>query len=448
MISGTADTGRTEEKSAPHATSKLLPLAMLLYAISMMKFYIRDPLSSQKGPQGVIEVLLVTGASVALVPALRALRYRLFVPPVAKVFLIFGGLAAISSIFSYDPILSFVKSLSLLLVCGIAVTASSAFGPARVLRSFFYAVILVLAAGLIYKLASARPWFVIDSYSGRARLWLFELTPMPLADLCALTLLTSFVLPNRPSIYLQMLPFAVNIATAVRASSLLLILVLVIWAAAIRSTFRVVLIYSFLGFLATATIWAGLQQPHQSLGLGRIAESLYGNQFDRDLSTFSGRTEVWKVAEPLISESLILGYGIDGFRDVLLKQTSWPAGNAHNSLLELLLTGGLPATLVVLFGWAGSARRAWLSGKRLRLRTLGIYGYMVLFGITAPNVTETQCVGMFLIITIDALLYAQFSPASKPDVALMRVLKSEEVEKDNPEYAKSEAHGKRFDPSL
>jgi len=166
------------EKTATRSTSKLLTMSMLLYAISMMKFYIRDPLSQQTGPQGIIEVLLVTGAAVALVPALRGLHHGLFIPPVAKAFMLFGVLAAVSSVFSYDPLLSLVKAISFLMVCGIAVTASSAFRPAQVLRSFFYAVTIVLAAGLIYKLASGGPWFDIDSYSGRARLWLFALTPL------------------------------------------------------------------------------------------------------------------------------------------------------------------------------------------------------------------------------------------------------------------------------
>jgi O-antigen ligase len=191
----------------------------------------------------------------------------------------------------------------------------------------------------------------------------------------------------------------------VRASSAVLALVLLVWAAtAVRLTSRLLLAYG-IGFLMAVTVWAGLQQ--QPLGIKQIAEPLYGNQLDQDLTTFSGRTEVWKVAEPLISHSLLLGYGMGGFRDVLLKETSWPAGNAHNSLLELILTGGLPATVVVFLGWAGSARRAWLSGKRLRLRTLGIYVYMILFGITAPNLMHLQFVGMFLIITLDSMLYAE-----------------------------------------
>jgi len=199
------------------------------------------------------------------------------------------------------------------------------------------------------------------------------------------------MLRRPPPVCFRLLPFVINIATAVRASSALLAFVLLVWAAAAVRPVSRLLLACGIGFLMSVTVWAGLQQQ-QSFGIKQITESLYGNQLDQDLTTFSGRTEVWKVAEPLVSHSLVLGYGMGGFRDVLLKETSWPAGNAHNSLLELILTGGLPATVVVFFGWAGSARRAWLSGKRLRLRTLGIYAYMILFGITAPNLMHLQFV--------------------------------------------------------
>jgi hypothetical protein len=399
------------EKSPSRSASKLLPLALLLYATSLIKFFVRDPLGTQTGPQGPIEVLLVVAAALALVPALRHLHFRPFVTSSAKAFMLFGALAAASAIFSYDPVLSFVKAITFLMVCGIAVTASTEFSPAEVLRCFFYAVLTVLIAGLIWKLASGGPWFQIDDYSGRARFSLFALHPGSLADLAALTLLTSMVLPKRPPIYLEVLLFAVNIATAARTSSALLVLVLLFWGAtAVRLTPRTWVLCGILASLATLTVWAGLQlRPHKSGGVGSIAESLYGDKLNEDVATLSGRTEVWNAAESLLPKSLILGFGIDGARDVLITETSWGAGNAHNSLLELLLAGGLPATLVFLFAWAGSARRAWLSERRLRLRTLGIYGYIAAFGMTAPNLTYLQYLAVFLIILLDSMLYTQFT---------------------------------------
>jgi hypothetical protein len=103
-----------------------------------------------------------------------------------------------------------------------------------------------------------------------------------------------------------------------------------------------------------------------------------------------------------------LGFGFDGARDALVKGTSWGAGNAHNSLLELILAGGLPATVVFIFGWASSARHAWISRSWLRLRALGIYGYIAAFGMSASNLTYLQYLAVFLIITLDSKLYAEF----------------------------------------
>jgi hypothetical protein len=65
---------------------------------------------------------------------------------------------------------------------------------------------------------------------------------------------------------------------------------------------------------------------------------------------------------------------------------------------------------VFLGGWAASARRAWLCGGFTRIRVLGIYGYMVLFGITAPNLTYLQYAALFLVITLDSMAYMESHP--------------------------------------
>jgi O-antigen ligase len=418
-MSAVDKTAWVNKKNGMHTITKLPSLAILLYTISIVKFYVRDPLSTQTGPQGMIEVVLVMGAVLALLPALRALRYRPFIPPTAKAFVVFALLAALSSVFSFNPMLSLMKAMILLLVCGIAVTASSALTPVRVLRSLFLSLLLVLATGLLYKLASGDPWFDYDTYSRRFRLAMFGWHPNILAYLCALTLLTSLLLPRRPPYYLLVSLFILNILTASRASTALLVLVLLLWGiAAVGLTPRTVLIGS-LGVLVIMVAWIGLQlHPSRSSGAESMVESLYGNQLGQEIGTLNGRTEVWDTAAPLLRRSLFLGFGIDGSRDVLITETKWAAPHAHNAILELILGGGIPAMLFVLFGWAGSAGRAWLSAPKLRLRILGIYGYVAVYGLTEANLLDIQFLPIFLIVTLDCLLYAaitsQNSAASLP----------------------------------
>ena len=397
-------------KSASRPITMLLPASMLLYAISMMKFYTRDAVSTQTGPQGVIEVLLVMSSALALLPSLHALRYRLFVPSSAKAFILFGALAAVSSAFSFDPVLSLVKAMSFLLVCAIALTASTAFRPSRVLSSLFYAIIVVLAAGLVYKVAIGEAWFAVDGYSGRERFSLFASHPAMLADICALMLLTSMMLPKRPPVYLQILLFAINIATTSRTSTALLVLVLFgCGGLVVRLTPRKLFFAAVLCCFATVWMWMGTRDSEASSTVGSAGQSLYGDNLEGEVTSLNGRTEVWSVAGKLVSKCLILGYGIDGARDLLVNETSWSAGNAHNAILELILAGGVPAMIIFFMGWAEAARHAWLSAGILRIRTLGIFAYMFGFGLTGTNLTYEQSLAIFLIITLDIWQYSDRS---------------------------------------
>jgi len=388
----------------------ILVLAMFLYAVSLIKFYVREPLAAQTGLQGPIELAFVILAGLTMLAAFRRRYWKLWLTPSAKAFAAFGGIAAVSSLFSYFPLLSFLKGLSFILVCGIAIVASCAFGSVSIIKCLYYSIIIILVAGLIAKLAAGGPLLDIDNYSGRARFTLFAWHPGTLADLCALTLLSSLLLPKRPPLYCQLFLFAINIATASRASSALLVVILLsVSLASVRFTRRFLFLCCCLGSLLTLAMLVTVQKQYLSTDMVSIGQGLYGDKLDEDLTTLSGRKEVWNVAEPLISHSVLLGYGLDGTRDVLIKNTSWAAGNAHNSLIDLILAGGFPAMLVFLLGWAAAARHAWQSRGFLRIGALGTYAYIAGFGIVSPNLTYLQGLASFLILTIDAMVCAELS---------------------------------------
>lgn len=394
------------------SASAILVVAMLLYSVSLVKFYVRNPLAEQTGPQGPIELSLVILAGVTLLAAFRRPRWKLWWTPSAKAFLAFGALAALSSLFSYYPLLSLLKGFSFLLVCGIAVLASSAFRTEQVIKSSYYCIVIILLIGLILKLAGSAPYLAIDGYSGRARFTMFAWHPGTLADLCAMTMLSSFLLPRRPPIWCQAFLFAINIAAASRASSAVLVLILIaIGAASVRLTPRFLFLGCCLGAMFALAMLAAVQKQYDYGDVVSIGQGLYGDKLDQDLTTFSGRREVWGIAQPLISHSLLLGYGLDGARNVLIQNASWDAGNTHNSLIDLILAGGFPATLVFLFGWAGAARRAWRSPGLLRTGAIAMYAYVACFGIVSPNLTYLQGLATFLILTIDAAVCAERSPA-------------------------------------
>jgi hypothetical protein len=394
------------------SASAILAVAMALYSVSLVKFYVRNPLAEQTGPQGPIELSLVILAGVTLLAAFRRPDWKLLWTPSAKAFFAFGALAALSSLFSYYPLLSLLKGVSLLFVCGIAVIATSAFRTEQVIRYNYYCMVIILLTGLALKLAGGGPYLAIDGYSGRARFTMFAWHPGTLADLCAMTLLSGFLLSRRPPIWCQAFLLAINIAAASRASSAILVVILIaIGLASVRFTPGVLFLGCCLGAMFALAMLVVVQRQYEAHDLVSIGQGLYGDKLDQDLTTFSGRREVWGIAQPLIAHSLLLGYGLDGARDVLIHNASWDAGNTHNSLIDLILAGGLPATLLFLFGWVGAARRAWRSPGLLRIGAIGTYAYIACFGIVSPNLTYLQGLATFLILTIDVKVCAQLSPA-------------------------------------
>ena len=386
---------------------------MFLYSASIIKFFDRDPLSINVGPQGPIELALLTLAGLILLLAFHHRYWKFVVTPTAKAFVVFGAIAAASSIFSFYPLLSFVKGLSFVLVCGIAIVAFSAFGSAQVIKYLYYSILILILAGLVVKLVGGGPLLDIDEYSGRVRFTIFMLHPGMLADLSAVTLLSSFLLSKRPPLYCQAFLFAINIAAGSRTSSALLVVILLSsQLASIRLTPRIVSLCCCLASVLAFSVWAGVQKQYfHSTGIASIGQTLYGDKLDKEAATLNGRTDVWDAAAPLISHSIFLGDGLGGSRDVLLNNTSWnwDAGDTHNSLIDLILAGGFPAMLVYLLGWAGAARRAWRSRGFLRFGALGIYAYIAGFGIVSPNLTDLQAVATFLIIAIDTMVFSEFS---------------------------------------
>jgi hypothetical protein len=390
-------------------TARILFVAMFLYAASLIKFYNRDPLSKETGPQGPIELILVIMAGFTLLLAFYQMHWKPFATPSAMAFIAFGAIATASSIFSFYPLLSFLKGLSFLVICGMAIVSSAAFKPVQVMRYLYYSVFIILTVGLVAKLAGGDPLFDIDAYSGRARFTMFAWPPGSLADLCALMLLCGLLLPKRTPTYCQIFLFAVNIATGTRASSALLCMILLfVGLSSIRLTTRFIFLCCCLGSLLTlVTLVAVLNHHDQPPDLTSQGQALYGTKLDEDLPTLNGRTEVWHNAGSLISHSILFGYGFEGARDVLINNTSWNAGTAHNSLLDLILAGGIPATILFLFGWVVAAKRALWSQGAMRVGALATYAYIAGFGIVTPNLTYMQGIATFLIITIDAMGYRE-----------------------------------------
>jgi len=416
------------------SSHRILILCMFLYAASLIKYFDRDPLSAQVGPQGPIELAVLVGIVVTLLMAFRRHSWKLVLPPSAKAFLAFGAIALVSSVFSFYPLLSFAKGLSFILVCGIALAVSSVLGPVRVMKYLYYSIVIILAIDLFVKLAGAAPLLEIDDYTGRTRLFLFGFYPTLLGELSAVTLLVGFLLSKRPPLYSQVFLFGMNVAADSRTGSTLLVAILLaIWFASVRLTPRLVSLCCGVASLLAVVMLVWSQTNYRnSADLASMIRPLYGDKVADDVSSLNGRTEVWNAATPVIEHSIFLGYGLGGARDVLVKNTTWGvAGDAHNAVIELILGGGFPAVFVFLFGWAGAAKRAWRSRGSLRIRALGLYAFIAGFGIVAPNLTNLQALSTFLIITIDTMVCTESTSSCTRERAA-RILRLHKEPLENP----------------
>ena len=394
-------------------SSRILMVAIFLYAASSIKFFDRDPLSQNVGPQGPMQLLVLVFAVLALFVTFHRHRQDLVAPSSAKAVLVFGAIAVVSSLFSFYPLLSFAKGLAFLLTCGVAILACSAFSPAQVLKCLYYSFAIILAIELVVKSAGGWPLFDVDEYAGRARLSLFGLHPTLLGELSSITLLTGFLLPRRPPLYWQAFLFVMAIASGSRTGiTLMVVAVLAVLFATVRLVPRLVSLYCALGcVLMVLLLVIGLMSTGVSEEIVSITRPLYGDTLTREVDTLNGRTDVWDAAVPALEHSVLLGYGLGGARDALVYRTSrdWVAGDAHNAFVELALGGGFPALFIFLFGWAAAAWRAWRSRSSLRIGALALYVYIAGFGVVAPDLTSLQALGTFLIITVDVMVGDEFA---------------------------------------
>jgi len=388
-------------------SSRTLVVAITLYAASGIKFFDRDPLSQQVGPQGPIQLVVLAAVVLMLVVTMRRHSQRIFANLSARAFLAFGAIAAVSSIFSFYPFLSLAKGIAFLLACGVAIIASSAFRPGEVLKYLYYVFTAILLIELVVKIAGGFPLLDVDDYTGRAKLSLFGLHPTLLGELSSITLLSGLLLPKRPPIYCQGFLLILAVVSGTRTGSTMLLVVLVAtWLVSLRLSPRLVSLYCGLACVSVIVLVASQLNDQANANIAAITRPVYGDMLSRDASTLDGRTDVWNAAAPALSRSVFLGYGLGGARDALVNNTSkfWVAGDAHNAFVELALGGGFIALLIYLFGWGAAARRAWQSQGSIRIGALALYFYIFVFGIVAPDLTNLQALGTFLIITVDAMV--------------------------------------------
>jgi O-antigen ligase len=100
----------------------------------------------------------------------------------------------------------------------------------------------------------------------------------------------------------------------------------------------------------TRTILNSAQASHNP-----VARLLLRGQTAEEFASFTDRDEVWSLAEDLILDRPVAGYGYQGSRSYLLAVVPW-AAYAHNALLQTALDLGIIGTLLL---WLPLVRSAF-----------------------------------------------------------------------------------------
>jgi O-antigen ligase len=175
------------------------------------------------------------------------------------------------------------------------------------------------------------------------------------------------------------------------------------------------------GALILSAAFASVSTPSQLLG--RSAD-------------LTGRTDVWRVTERLISGRELLGYGL-GFWGFMTRdkyntwqELGWAAPHAHNDILDVLLQAGVVGLLPYLYNWIMALWRGVVLTQRRDLA--GTYFFMLFLGLFFRSFSEV--VSVFPgINTIALIILAQLK--------LSKRLRLSSLEPGNPTSAQAPAAG-------
>jgi O-antigen ligase len=378
-----------------------------LFAFTFQKYLVRNPLDQSTGLQGVLEALLTLVTCLIVVLLSRGTPRRLEIRLALALFGIYGTFALASSINSFNPKLSMVKSVLYFAVLLTAYLLSEIKMSITFLNGVYRGYIATLLGGLSMAALSPSkyPLFSVDSYSGRTRLNVLATHPNTVGEMSGLLFLLAQVLPIRTKWYWQVFLLAINIfagektatAAVLFCSGLIFLLghrdISRRWGAA---TFAV-----SLGCLVFVFVESGVIHASPGSFLGHAAQSIYGTQVSDQAGSLDGRADLWRAGLNLAQSHVLLGFGFSGSRESLLSSVSW-SGQAHNAILEASLSAGFFGMLALLAGWFSTVRGALTKDRPWNAKLLTLNLYLLCLVMIGPTF-DTGC--YFTILLFIAILY-------------------------------------------
>ncbi len=366
--------------------------------------------SNELNASRIIELgLLMMAATMITVAVIHRRCGASFVSYAPLIASLFGIWAVLSCIWSSNPILSFARGMTLLLLLYIAAALAAYIRDisANNLRAVLIIMttallgsiaILVLSSWVIWgtplKFSEAMVW------SGReGRLFFAHAGPLESGGLLGVAItavafgtqrlgariliiggLFVLLLMTNARNLIVIVPFAIAVAVFQRGSTRL------------RATMVAAAICGFVALLVV-------------LFSGEITDAI-----PRDLWTLNGRTPLWTKSARHVVESPFLGVGYYTSR-YLLMDSQFYAGHAHNSYVDTLLTTGLVGLSLLLVFLAYCLKVSLIAKNAFLTSMLVICGLGSIFN-PLILVTNLYTFYLFLIVLVVAENAARGRPAS------------------------------------
>jgi O-antigen ligase len=391
---------------------QLIYFAGFLYALSLHKYVHRDPLDPGSGIQGYLEAMLLCIAFACSLIATRGTR-RQYSPSLAIVcFVAFGILAFASSFRSFNPILSFGQAVLFLVVLGIGYVTGEAGLATRFFQAIYWTFTASLVSGLILG-ATLPSHFALwtNELDGRTRLSVFGTFPGTMGETAGYLVLLSPILFQRSHWISRLFLLFMNFAGGGKTSTATLLLLLAVGYLYNLRVKLIPILVSGLGVLLyLALLFTSFRGVDFGKAIGEGVNTIYGRNVGDQAVNLDGRLDLWRQSIPLLTDSLILGHGFGGVRDVLLNIAEW-SGSSHNGFLELGFTGGILGIVIFLIGLTNVFRMCAHSARQLRRHAFLVLMYMMIIAVIGITFNFPSYFG-FLILVF--LLYRSMQSIVEP----------------------------------
>lgn len=387
----------------------LVRISIMCYVIAIPRLETRNPIGESLGAAAWIDLgalgICISCALMAM--AVRSQRIR--APGEVACFIAFGIISLLASPSSFWPELSAAKSLIFLAVVLAAGCWCSACHPLQVLRYVYYAVVLMCLCGIVLGIMFPERWplFFIGGYFSRMRLSLFGNQWGAMSVVTGVTFLIGRVRALHVWRSCQIFLFAITAASGSRfAFGMLVLAIAVEFALQHRRNEKArYLSIGSLSIVAAICVGALFLPIYGAVinPLGHMVDVVYGSHQAEQLQTLDGRTELFPVAVRLIADHPVVGWGVDGAREELIRKVPW-SGEAHNGYLNVLLSAGVCGGLLFIAGLGLCLWRGVQSRLHESVNIIIIVSYVCIVALLAEAFQGYQSFCIVIIVCLSVLM--------------------------------------------